>query len=741
MATRPGNLTLVYRMAFSLLVMVLLLPTEPLMPSPEQTSDGPEESPGREKDQSPVIQVRGRRPGSGIAGTYTAESLRHGAEAAAAGRVSEVVEKQTGVKINRYGPPGTFSTFMLRGANPEQTGVYINGSKLNDPLGGPVNLENLPLAMFEDAEIYRSHSPVHLSGSHIGGALNLVPVTPPRGKQYYFVSTGAHTLRGGHLGVGLARSGQTHYLVAEGSHNTYEYLDNGGTPFLNTRDDIIRERQNADYGQLGYTGLYDFNWLSSNFKIITDYIGKETGLPGVIGRPTQKVRLGTYRFLTDVFWKYLWNPRLVWRTKGSFQFSQSDLRDPELELAAGYKSQRRRQYRGDFGFQPILYFFDNRLQVYGQSMGRHTPIYLEDQALAKRSEADLGVAFDYEPWDWLGRLTLQAKGHYIRDIPEAGLHQVVSHREFNSRSDWLNTSSLRAGVYPGKIWRHLRGRRGTDPGRSKSDRKQKQSPVLEAAQKTTDSPTPISPPAGKNHRPEEMSERKMGLTWEVYAMVALAERFPSVTESFGDGGLLLPAPDLQKETGLTHTTGLRGGLAPGAWTMDVYASYFQTKMDDLILLIANSQKTMIAVNTGRARISGWEARWKADYRHFLKLDLRYTWLDAVDLGRLPHYYGKYLPYRPRHQFHGLLETGSRRYRWFGGASFTGANYRDRYNSYPYYLEARWNLMTGVIAYLDQAYHHQLVVSIKNILNQLQPDVLGYPIAGRYYEIKYTGRFE
>ena len=59
----------------------------------------------------------------------------HDTENKTANKISDIIEKQRGAKVTRYGAPGTFSTLSIRGANPNQTGVYIDGFPLNDTSG------------------------------------------------------------------------------------------------------------------------------------------------------------------------------------------------------------------------------------------------------------------------------------------------------------------------------------------------------------------------------------------------------------------------------------------------------------------------------------------------------------------------------------------------------------------------------------------------------------------------------
>ena len=52
--------------------------------------------------------------------------------------VSEVLDEVAGVKINRFGGLGNFSTISIRGSSAEQVMVYLDGVLLNKSSGGAI---------------------------------------------------------------------------------------------------------------------------------------------------------------------------------------------------------------------------------------------------------------------------------------------------------------------------------------------------------------------------------------------------------------------------------------------------------------------------------------------------------------------------------------------------------------------------------------------------------------------------
>src|SRR5690606_2984127 len=65
-------------------------------------------------------------------------------------------------------------------ARAAQTPVYLGGVRLNDEVGGAVDLGTLPLWLLGRVEVYRGHAPMQADRLGIGGAIFLEPVAPTR---------------------------------------------------------------------------------------------------------------------------------------------------------------------------------------------------------------------------------------------------------------------------------------------------------------------------------------------------------------------------------------------------------------------------------------------------------------------------------------------------------------------------------------------------------------------------------
>jgi outer membrane receptor protein involved in Fe transport len=164
--------------------------------------------------------------------------------------VGSLMLEVPGVTTTRTGALGTFTTLSLRGSNPDQVRVFIDGVPLNIAEGGAIDVSTLPLGDVERVEVYRGQTPLAFGESALGGVLSITtrtPGTPRAGARLGMGRFGAYfgdLSGGGHLGRVRVYAG-AHALRAT---NDFPYLNDMGTT-LNLADDQIEPRQNSDVSQ------------------------------------------------------------------------------------------------------------------------------------------------------------------------------------------------------------------------------------------------------------------------------------------------------------------------------------------------------------------------------------------------------------------------------------------------------------------------------------------------------------
>jgi iron complex outermembrane receptor protein len=211
--------------------------------------------------------------------------------------VGSLLLEVPGVTVTRTGSLGAFSTLTLRGANPDEVRVYVDGVPLGIAAGGAVDLSTLPLGDVERVEVYRGTTPLAFGESALGGVVSITTRTPGTRRALARAGMGSFGAAFGDLAAGgrigrLRLYAGAHALSATGD---YAYNNDMGTP-LNPGDDVWGPRGNNDVTQadgvvraaLTLAGRRTLNLSLMGF-------GREQGLAGPGSKPTAFARFGTTR--------------------------------------------------------------------------------------------------------------------------------------------------------------------------------------------------------------------------------------------------------------------------------------------------------------------------------------------------------------------------------------------------------------------------------------------------------------
>ncbi len=83
-----------------------------------------------------------------------------------------------GVTVARTGSSQAFTSITLRGSNPDQVSIYVDGVPLNIAEGGGVDVSTLPLGDVDRVEVYRGTTPLAFGESALGGIISITTRTP-----------------------------------------------------------------------------------------------------------------------------------------------------------------------------------------------------------------------------------------------------------------------------------------------------------------------------------------------------------------------------------------------------------------------------------------------------------------------------------------------------------------------------------------------------------------------------------
>ncbi|NOJ98228.1 TonB-dependent receptor [Corallococcus coralloides] len=218
----------------------------------------------------------------------------------------------------------------------------------------------------------------------------------------------------------------------------------------------------------------------------------------------------------------------------------------------------------------------------------------------------------------------------------------------------------------------------------------------------------------------------LGRGFGVRANAGQSHRAPSFLELYIRQGLLLPNPELKPERALSVD-------AAALWRDDIWsvtAGGFAAVYENLIAYELYPPNLARPYNFAAARVWGAEVELEARPRPWLTATSSYAWTRTQNRYGDPRYFGKELPYRPRHKWVGRLRVGPD---WLNGRTEVLVQSSQLINRVG---EARLSLpsRTWVSVGASSTFLHRpdLTVSfdVKNLLDARTADYTGMPLPGR-----------
>jgi outer membrane receptor protein involved in Fe transport len=209
-------------------------------------------------------------------------------------------------------------------------------------------------------------------------------------------------------------------------------------------------------------------------------------------------------------------------------------------------------------------------------------------------------------------------------------------------------------------------------------------------------------------------------------------RLPSLTERYGNTGLLLGNPNLVPESGTNADVGANWTRKGERLRLSLDGALFAVWARNLIhFLLAGPY--LRPENVGRARILGAEASATIDWRRRFRFFGQTTFTDARNQENVSGIYGKQLSFRPRLRAYARPELRdlplAGRWRWglYADLDVTSGNYRDS----PNLVELNQRVLFGAGGQISAPHWGlRLVASAYNLANTPVVDFTGYPLPGR-----------
>jgi outer membrane cobalamin receptor len=597
-----------------------------------------------------------------------------------------------GVHVQGTGGYGAYSTASVRGSSAKQVQVYVDGVPVSQAQTGMVNLADLPMASVERIEVYRGFGPYDLSGSAIGGVINLVTKRPnPGGSGFMSGTYGSFATRKYEAGYGLTRSGFNFMAAGSAveSKGDFDFLDDNGTPY-NPADDATARRINNDLAEydalLKATGPVGRGTLTASNQIYY----RRQGLPGYGSVQSADERFTKMYDLFHLGWRSHFN-RLV---------------PIEIRLGTHY------EYRLD-------HFEDRRPKKAGVKPDE------KDRTTSAGIDLRWQVRFETAKQALRGMIALRQEGFQPEEI-----FLETRKGEGQSRStvalgveDEISLGSDHLRLLPA-----LRYERYTDHTQPFETVRADMAAYLRTLKATSVTHDITSGTIGAAATPTGWLTIK--------ANYGRYYRVPTLMELFGYRGLVVPNPGLEPEAGLNRDLGFRiEGRSGRIGALTIEYARFWSEVGDLIMFVyVPFAEAAQAINIDKAAIDGHELAMSAGPWRGLSVTANLTKLHAINTGPISYLKGKHLPNRPELEaFAGLVWT-------HGDASFSyGFDYIDGnyYNAYngkapnnkgPRFDTRRLHTITMTVP--TGLPRTDFTLEVRNLTDERFEDVMGFPMPGR-----------
>ncbi len=623
---------------------------------------------------APISETQARAPTSFATVIDTAEHTEEVETAA------DALAESVGVSVRRFGGLGAFSTISIRGSSANQVQLYLDGIPLSRARNETVDLGDLPLDSLERIEVYRGSAPIGFGAAGIGGVVNLVTKPPsPTPQTELTASYGSFNTRQ----VVAAHSQQTHgvdvlgYVTYLGSAGNFTFLNDNGTP-LNPADDRTTTRRNNAFNSVEALLEAGTTLAGVRAELTSETFFKDQGVPGIGSHQALDTSLSELRALN-----YL-------------RLTPSGLMPSSVDLSGTL-----------FGTFERLAFHDLRGEL-----GTGTQDRRDETTLIGGNLAGTYFPFPSQALGWFAELSQErfapfdALAHPADQPDQTRLHLPLA---LQHQAGFFGDRFL---LVPTARYEHLEDETSATVGLSGQ---------------------PTGPRVTQGR---DLWNPSLGAQLSITPAVSLKgnigryERAPNFSELFGNRGGLLGNSSLRPETAINRDIGLVATFGPVAWIDTVHAeyAYFNNDIDDLIVLVQNSQLVSKPINISAARIRGHEVSVRTTLRSHVGVDANYTHQDAEDRSQIPSRRGNQLPGRPADEAYVRLDLFDSLGKVYYEFNLVSGNFLDQANFR--------RVPSRDTHTLGWAVHPRPPVTVsfeaRNVTDNQISDVAGFPLPGRAF---------
>jgi iron complex outermembrane receptor protein len=598
--------------------------------------------------------------------------------------LGDLLEQVPGVTVTRSGGIGDFATVTLRGSNPDEVRIYVDGVPLNLAAGGGIDISTIPIGDVERIEIYRGTTPIGFAESALGGIIAITTRAP--GARRVTVRAGAGSF-GTMFGDATAAGSAGPLHVYAGAHalagdNGYPFHDDNGTS-ADPSDDSNGTRQNNHLAQLDGVLRATLD-LPGRRGLGLGLIGiaRDQGLPGPVPLVTKRSHFQTTRGIAYLAYD-----------------SRDDLGPGgrlHAQLFVAAMRDRFHDPMAEIGAIPAL--TDDTSISEGASATASRPLasWLRATATAEARRET------FQPTNQLDVMPVGVPAE--RRVAAGGVEADL----------WWRRADLE--IIPSA---RIEAIRDAVTGRN----------LLFAQQVAVATPIARVLPVLRFGL-----SRPLAPGVELKANAGRYARAPSFLELYGDTGPLLGNPTLVAEHGWNGDVGATYRRAAGRLFVDGRSAIFGAEVDDLIEWELSASGQSRVGNVDRARIWGIEQDLVLRAGRHAAVSGQATYLDARNDGDIASRTGRRLPQRP--PYRAYLRPELRRLFEAHGVSAGAYAEADFSAGSPYYASnvavapPRLVLGAGVTVDVPRA-GARVALSAKNLTNEVTwLDLPSYPLPGR-----------
>ncbi|GIX42456.1 MAG: TonB-dependent receptor [Leptospiraceae bacterium] len=625
--------------------------------------------------------------------------------------LDKLLEKEAGIISQKYGGEGSYSLVRIRGSNAKQVNIYLNGIPLNFASYSEVDLSDLHIFNYDRIQIDKNGSLSGLTGTSIGGSINLIPDLEKKENQIYIQGGSYKTFGGGIFYQklyskkeissedNLEYKKENYYagwnisVYKETSDQNYKFRNHNGTIYFNTLDDYNDIRKNAQYKKTssflnGYIKIHQ-----TKIQVLNDTFYRIHGVPGPITRQTDKTKRehlrNTSGIFTDTKGLFIENFRL--KSRIYYTYINNNFKDSKNELSFGANSSKAFLHNKGVHLLPELFF----------------PII--DMDFIYKVHFLLGYEEEFFSEDKYTNF-----GYKTQDIPEKKRFHYSYHfsNKFIFFDGFLEfVPEFRYEEYKNNFFIETQTKQFLNYEEIKKDESK--------IHFINDSYSLIFNPI--NYKSNK---------FKLFLNYREEKRLPAFIELFGEKGSIVPNLKLKPETSFNTEIGLN--YVMNHFFIDI--RIYNKKVYDLIQFIPNSQFSLRAENLKKAYFQGIEISFKYLFVDMFKYSAGYNYQEAKEILE-NNFYKKenYIPLIPVHTFkNSIILFPEKKFEYGLDIFYYGAYFRNKSNDYFSYQPPKWIYNFNI--YFRWKKNFLFYLEIRNLQNKWYEDIIGYPLPGRNYKI-------